>query len=112
MAYKKGDPIKTVTDEMREGMRKFAEETLGWKVSKKKIKAIWVYPKGRYDDIGKLKIEVGKLIDSRMTDTPNENVMAIFESNAYLVCTFNRGGARGAPYLYGKEEVFEIEEFK
>ena len=53
MAYREGDLIKTVTDEVREGMRKFAEETLGWKVKKKKIKAITVYPKGRNGEIGK-----------------------------------------------------------
>ena len=98
-------------EDVREGIRKFVEETMGGKVNGREIKAIWVHPRSEhkriYDDI---KIEVGKYLDNRMSDTPNEKVMAIFESNTFLVCTPNRGVLRGMPYLYGKEEVYKVEE--
>ena len=97
-------------EDVREGIRKFVEENMG-KVNSREIKAIWIHPrfehKRIHDDI---KIEVGKHLDSRISDTPNEKVMAIFESNAFLVCTHNRGALRGIPYLYGKEEVYKVEE--
>jgi len=98
-------------EDVREGIRKFVEETMGGKVKSREIKAIWVQPRSEhkriYDDI---KIEVGEYLDNRMSDTPNEKVMAIFESNTFLVCTPNRGVLRGIPYLYGKEEVYKVEE--
>jgi len=40
-----------------------------------------------------------------------EQLVAILESNAYLLCTMNRGVARGEPILVGKSEVVRIEDF-
>ena len=99
------------SEDEREGIRKFVEVTMGRKVNSREIKAIWVHPrsehKGIYDDI---KIEVGEYLDNRMSDTPDEKVMAIFKSNAFLVCTPNRGVLRSIPYLYEKEGVYKVEE--
>ena len=109
---REGNLLKTVTEKMREDIRKFAEKTTGWTVSNRRIKAIWVHPHPSHHKIYNVKIEIGKYLDSRMSDTPNEEVMAIFESNAFLVCTPNRGVLQGMPYLYGKEEVYELEEIE
>jgi len=99
------------SEDVREGIRKFVEQTMGGKVSNREIKAIWVHPRSEHKRIDDdIKIEVGKYLDNRMSDTPNEKVMAIFESNTFLVCTPNRGVLRGMPYLYGKEEVYKVEE--
>jgi len=38
-------------------------------------------------------------------------VLAILESNAYLICTPNRGGLRGESILVGKDEVSFIADF-
>ncbi len=105
-----GDLLKTVTEKVREGIRKFAEETTGWTVSNRRIRTILVHTSRH--NVGNIKIEIGKYVDSRMSDTPNEEVMAIFESNAFLVCTPNRGVLRGMPYLYGKDEVYKVEEIE
>jgi len=98
-------------EDVRHEIKKFVEKNMYWKITSKEIKAIWVHPRSEhkriYDDI---KIEVGEYLDNRMSDTPNEKVMAIFESNTFLVCTPNRGVLRGMPYLYGKEEVYKVEE--
>ncbi len=99
------------SEDLREGIRKFVEETMG-RINSREIKAIWVYPRSEHKRINDIKIEVGKYLDNRMSDTPNEQVMAIFESNTFLVCTPNRGVLRGIPYLYGKDEVYKVEEIE
>ena len=99
------------SEDVREGIRKFVEETMGGKVNSREIKAIWAHPRSGHKRIyGDIKIKVGNYLDNRMSDTPNEKVMAIFESNTFLVCTPNKGVLRGMPYLYGKEEVYKVEE--
>lgn len=99
------------SENVTEGIRKFVAETMRWKVNSREIKTIWVHPRSEhkriYDDI---KIEVGQYLDNRMSDTPNEKVMAIFESDTFLVCTPNRGVLRNLPYLYGREEVYKVED--
>ncbi len=103
-----GDILKTMTDEMQEGIRKFVEETMGRTLGKKKIKAFYV----RTRKAGNIKIEIGKYLDRRESDTSNEEVIAIFESDAFFVCTPNRGAFRGHPYIFGTEEVLQIEELE
>ena len=41
-----------------------------------------------------------------------ETVVAILDSNTYLVCTPNRGVLRGMPIMVGKQEVFDVEDFE
>ncbi|HUU56531.1 MAG TPA: hypothetical protein VMW93_04245 [bacterium] len=101
------------TDQKPEGLeaiRKFAEETTGWKVEESLIKSILIEDKsGR--GFGRVKIEVGEPLHPGMSDFPGEKVMAIFKSNAYLVITPNRGGIRGMPYLYGLDEIVSLEKY-
>ena len=43
------------SEDVREGIRKFVEESMGGKVNSREIKAIWVHPRSEhkkiYDDI-------------------------------------------------------------
>ena len=39
-------------------------------------------------------------------------MIAILESNSYLVCTQNRGVVRGMPILVGREQKNEVTEFQ
>jgi len=81
--------------------RKFAEETLGWEVSERRIFRI------SYRHDGKdYSVEVGKP-DPRI----GEVVLVILESNTYLVCTPNRGVLRGMPILVGRNEVKRTADF-
>ncbi len=84
-----------------EATRTFAQENLGWEVSGKRIFRITGVHDGKAIDC-----EVGKA-------EPYEGnmVIAILESNAYLVCTANRGVLRGEPILVGREEAGSIIEF-
>lgn len=61
--------------------KKFAEETLRWKVSERRIHSISY----RHDGV-EYRAEVGQP-DPRV----HEVVLVILESNTFLVCTENRG---------------------
>ncbi|MDP9470157.1 MAG: hypothetical protein M3Q71_05730 [Chloroflexota bacterium] len=102
----------------REGIVKFARQTLGWEVSDQDISSITVMtprliprtPRGRSlpNEARPVKIEVGKPLDNRLSESPGEPVLAILKSNAYLVCTPNHGVLRGEPYFFGTEQVRDV----
>ena len=81
--------------------KKFAEETLGWNVSDRRIFSI------RYRHDGQeYHSQVGR------EDPTEGEVLIILESNAYLVCTPNRGVLRGMPILVGKNEAIVVTDFE
>ena len=84
-----------------EATRAFAREQLTWEVSDRRIFQI------NYQHDGKPYVaEVG--VSDPQT---GERVLVILESDAYLVCTANRGVAGGQPILVGRHEVRTIEDF-
>ena len=84
-----------------DAIRSFAKTTLGWDVSSRRIYRI------TYRHSGKTyTAEVGQL-----ADVVNEKIFAILESNAYLVCTPNRGVFRDMPVLVGQNEIIDIVDF-
>ena len=87
--------------EVWKSVKKFAEETLDWEVSDRRIFSITYHKHGE-----DYCVEVGK------PDPRNkELVIAILESVTYLVCTPNRGVLRGMPILVGGSEVIDITDF-
>jgi len=88
-------------EEVYASIKKFATTTLGWPVVDRRIFRIKYEHKGRifHAQVGQPDPNVGEV------------VIAILESQAYLVCTANRGALRGVPILVGKNEVIEIEDF-
>ena len=87
--------------EVWKSVKKFAEETLDWEVSDRRIFSIAYQKQGK-----DYCVEVGK------PDPRNgELVVAILESITYLVCTPNRGVLRGMPILIGKPELKDITDF-
>lgn len=81
---------------------KFAEDSLGWKISNRRIFNITYEYKGK-----EYHAEVGK-ISRRVSET----ITAILDSEAYLICTPNRGVERGAPILVGKSETITVVDFE
>lgn len=81
--------------------RTFAEETLGWEVTERRIFSISYRHDGTdyYVQVGKPDPRIGEL------------VLVILESNTYLVCTPNRGVLRGMPVLVGRNEVKSTTDF-
>ncbi len=89
------------TQEVWKCVKRFAEETLDWEVSDRRIFSI-AYQKHGKDYC----VEVGK------PDPRNgELVIAILESITYLVCTPNRGVLRGMPLLIAESELTDITDF-
>ncbi|RYU14845.1 hypothetical protein [Nocardioides iriomotensis] len=81
--------------------RTFAQDQLAWQVTDRRIFQLNYHHEGK-----PFVAEVGKP-DPRTGET----VLVILESNAFLVCTRNRGVVRGEPILVGDEEVRTITEF-
>ena len=98
-----------ITEKIKEGFRKFAEETLQWNVKDTRIKSITVYARKIKGKDKIRKINVGEKISPPLSDTIDEPVLAIFESRAFLVVTPNRGGIRGMPYLWGEDDIISVE---
>jgi hypothetical protein len=102
--------IFPVPKEAKESFRQFAEQTTGWKVKDTNIKKIVV---SKFSNASKkdvvVDISVETISNSNLFDTSSEPILAIFESNTYLVVTPNRGGLRGAPYLFGHDQVISVE---
>ena len=87
--------------EVWKSVKKFAEDTLDWEVSDRRIFSITYHKHGK-----DYYVEVGK------SDPRNEElVIAILESVTYLVCTPNRGVLRGMPILIGQSELKDITDF-
>ena len=85
-----------------EATKKFAKETSLWNITDRKIYSI------RYVHEGKEYVAKVGQIEPRT----KEHVIAILESNAFLVCTTHRGVLGGEPMLVGHEEIRSIEDFE
>jgi hypothetical protein len=88
-------------EELYEATKKHAVKTMGWGIREKRIRSITFRVQGKA-----LSAVVG-----RTPSVNSEVVCAILDSNAYLVCTPNRGYLRGTPMIIGKDEVYGVELF-
>ena len=84
------------------GIIKFAKETAWKEIKDRKIFSIAFNHDGK-DYIARV---------GEKYSVTGEMVMAILESETFLVCTPNRGVLRGMPILVGKNEVYSIEDFE
>ena len=84
-----------------QSIKSFAKLTLGWDVTERRILSVTYFHGGKqhHDEVGK------KCLSN------NEVVMAILESNAYLVCTPSRGVVRDMPLLVGSDEIISTQDF-
>jgi hypothetical protein len=84
-------------------IKKFAEETTNWKVGDKRIYHLSFLHHGREQEA-----TVGEVFQ-----LTGEEVIAILNSDGtYLVCTSNRGVARGTPILVGQHDTMDVDEFE
>lgn len=89
-------------EEIYEAIKKFAKLTLGWDVTDRRIFSIrYRYHSSEfYDEVGK-KSKIN-----------GEEVTAILESNAFLICTPTRGELRDLPILVGKSSAISVVDFE
>jgi len=92
---------KTSAEKLYQAVKKFAAETKGWSIGERRIRSITFRDHGRI-----VKATVGR-------PDPCEGglVVAILESETYLICTPTRGVQKGEPLMVGKDEVSDVEEF-
>ncbi len=93
-----------------EDLRQKLEGGIGAKIKDKRIKAIKV--NSAYHWQPPMYIEVGDYYRNLEKDSPYEQVMAIFESTLFLVCTLNRGIKNDMPYFFAREDVRQVIEWK
>ena len=99
-----------ISEERREEIRADLEKSLGVAVRKKPIRSIGVNPRQR--SVPKMLIEVGKKYAGLEPGAPEEEIIAIFESTLFCVCTESRGTGGNPPYYFLREDVFSVEELK
>lgn len=97
--------------EAKEALRKFAEQVTGWQIKDSNIKKIKVRT---FSDRIKRRIDsdvsVGEELDSNLSNSPHESVLAIFEGREeYLVVTPNRNNPNGTLYFFEPGQILSIE---
>ncbi len=98
-------------DEARyEEIKGYIEKLTGQKVHAKKISAIGVNPP--YHGQPKRLIEVGNIYADLEPGAPPEEILAIYESKSFCVCTAERGALKGLPYFFTRDTVYEVIEME
>jgi len=97
-----------ISDKHWEKIRSELENAMGVQFRKKKIKAIGVNPRQR--SIPRMTIEVGKKYRGLEPGAPEEEIIAIYESALFCVCTPSRGIDGTPPYYFLREDVFSVED--
>jgi hypothetical protein len=91
-------------------LRERLEKSMGVRITHKYIKSLVVNP--THQLLPKMHIEVGKSYRNLEPGAPPEQVIAIFESTIFLVCTDGRGAQNGLPYFFAREDVRRVEEME
>ncbi|MEE9442855.1 MAG: hypothetical protein V3V99_09340 [candidate division Zixibacteria bacterium] len=108
--FKKMREKSTIDEQKRREIKSYLEKTLGYPIRDKKIAALGVNP--LYHDQPKRLIEVGKYYSDLEPGSPSEQVIAIFETKLFCVCTESRGCLQGLPYFFTRDTVYEVIEDK
>ena len=87
-------------------LREQLEKTLKARIKPRNIKAIRVNSASHFQP--PMWIEVGKRARNLEPDAPSEEVIAIFESVSFMICTPTRGTANTPPYFFSREDVRQI----
>lgn len=89
-----------------ETLRRKLEEMFGETVSDRKIRALRVNSGYRWQP--PLHIEVGQYCANLTPDGPPEEIVAIFESRSFLVCTPDHGVKSGSPVIFTRADVKQV----
>lgn len=95
-----------LSDNELAALREQLETTLKAKIKPRVIKAIHV--NSAYHWQPPMWIEIGKRARNLERDSPSEEIIAIFESVSFMVCTATRGTAQTPPYFFAREDVRQV----
>jgi hypothetical protein len=91
-------------------LRRQLEPSLRAPVKPKRIKAIRVNSAQHWQPA--MWIEVGKPCSNLERDSSPQQVLAIFESTTFIVCTPGHGVGGGSPYFFSREDVRRVVEME
>ena len=94
------DPEKA--EELYQAIKKFVAEAKGVAIGDRRIRSI-TFRDGGY---------IVQALVGRPEPLKRGMVIAILESESYLVCTPDRGVFKGEPVMVGKHEVTDSEDFE
>jgi len=86
------------------------EKLMRVKIKPNRVKSIYVNSSSHWQP--RMTIEVGGWYANLESDSPREQVVAIFEATLFLVCTAERGLTSGMPYLFQRQDVREVKYYK
>jgi len=96
-----------ISEEEYQRIKKYLSEELGINIYKGRIRSIKVNSMQRWQP--KLHIEEGRFYNNLSIEKIPEQVIAIFESTSFCVCTPENGAGKGQPYFFTRQEVLEVE---
>jgi len=94
------DPEKA--EELYQAIKQFAAEVKGCAIGGRRVRSI-TFRDGGY---------IVQALVGRPEPCKGGIVIAILESESYLVCTPDRGALKGEPLMVGKHEVTDSEDFE
>jgi hypothetical protein len=89
-----------------ETLRRKLEKMFGEHVLDRRIRTLRV--NSGYHWQPPLYIEVGKHCANLTPDGPPEEIVAIFESRSFLVCTLDHGVENGSPFIFTRADVKQV----
>jgi hypothetical protein len=89
-----------------ETLRRKLEDLYHERVSERRIRALRVNSGYRWQP--PLFIEAGQPCANLTPDGPPEEIVAIFESRSFLVCTPDHGFKGGSPYIFTRADVKQV----
>jgi hypothetical protein len=89
-----------------EALRRKLENMFSERVSDRRIRALRVNSAYRWQP--PLHIEVDQYCANLTPDGPPEEIVAIFESRSFLVCTPDHGVENGSPFIFTRADVKHV----
>jgi len=95
-----------LTDDGWKALRRKCEKMFGERISPRKIRALRVNSGFHWQP--PLDIEVGRFCAHLTPDGPPEEIVAIFESRSFIVCTPDHGFRKGSPFIFTRSDVKQV----
>lgn len=90
----------------RQELAEYLKKLFGRPIKDKIVRSITANPP--FHGLPTVHIEVGQLCTGMEPETPTEEVLAIFESESYLVVTASRGNGEGLPYIFPRSTIVDV----
>jgi len=95
-----------LTDEQYEDLKARLLPTLRAPIKDRRIAAIKVNSAMHWQP--PMWVEVGKVCKHLEPDSPGEEVVAIFESTTFIVCTTEHGADDKPPFFFSREDIRQV----